>query len=91
MMDTVGNKEARKEIADDQGGRARHGLPGDRLGHPGAWRGGVSDDFPLAYFYAHARTLRIADGPDEVHRFQLGRMELAKYKPARTEAVQAAE
>jgi acyl-CoA dehydrogenase len=42
----------------------------------------VTDDFPLAYFYKIARTLRIVDGPDEVHRFQLGRMELAKHKQA---------
>ena len=38
-----------------------------------------------------SRTLRIVDGPDEVHRNQLGRLELAKYKPARAEAVRAAE
>jgi len=43
----------------------------------------VSDDFGLARMYANARTMRIVDGPDEVHRYQLGRLELAKYKPAR--------
>jgi acyl-CoA dehydrogenase len=42
--------------------------------------GGVSDDFPLAWAYANARTLRLADGPDEVHRAQLGKLELAKYR-----------
>jgi len=41
--------------------------------------GGVSQDFPLAYSYAMARTLRIADGPDEVHCNQIGKLELAKY------------
>jgi acyl-CoA dehydrogenase len=41
--------------------------------------GGVSDDFPLAQMYAGARTLRIADGPDEVHLRTVGRRELAKY------------
>ena len=41
--------------------------------------GGVSDDFGLATAYASARTLRLADGPDEVHRNQIGRMELKRY------------
>ena len=41
--------------------------------------GGVSDDFHLAASYAHARKLRLADGPDEVHRNQIGKLELAKY------------
>ena len=40
---------------------------------------GVSDDYTLAYHYAQARTLRIADGPDEVHRRQIARLELQKY------------
>ncbi len=40
--------------------------------------GGMSDDFPLAYAYAHARSLRLADGPDEVHRNQIGKIELSK-------------
>jgi acyl-CoA dehydrogenase len=40
----------------------------------------VSEDFGLAYAYAHARTLRLADGPDEVHRNQIGRLELRKYE-----------
>ena len=43
--------------------------------------GGVSDDFPLAQMYAGARTLRIADGPDEVHVRSVGRREIAKYMP----------
>ena len=41
--------------------------------------GGMSDDFPLAYAYAGARTLRFADGPDEVHRASLSKLELAKH------------
>jgi acyl-CoA dehydrogenase len=44
--------------------------------HGGA---GVCDDHGLARAYAHARTLRLADGPDEVHRNQVGKIELAKY------------
>ncbi len=42
--------------------------------------GGVSDDFPLAAMWAGLRTLRLADGPDEVHRMQLARRELRKYE-----------
>jgi acyl-CoA dehydrogenase len=45
--------------------------------HGGA---GVSDDFPLAAMYAHARTLRIADGPDEVHLMTVARRELRRYE-----------
>jgi acyl-CoA dehydrogenase len=40
---------------------------------------GVSDDTPLAYMYAGARTIRFADGPDEVHRNQIAKMELEQY------------
>ena len=43
---------------------------------------GVSDDFPLAAAWANARTLRLADGPDEVHRNQIAKLELARYKAA---------
>jgi len=42
----------------------------------------VTDQFGLSYAYAQARTLRLADGPDEVHRAQIGKMELGKYVPA---------
>jgi acyl-CoA dehydrogenase len=44
--------------------------------------GGVSQDFPLASLWAHARTLRLADGPDEVHLNSLGRRELRRHEPA---------
>jgi len=40
---------------------------------------GVCEDFPLAAMYAKARTLRLADGPDEVHRNQIGKLELARH------------
>ena len=66
---------------DDQGRRAEHGAAEviDRAiqAHGG---GGVSDDFGLADAWAMSRTLRLADGPDEVHREQLGKMELRKYR-----------
>ena len=41
---------------------------------------GVSEDFPLTELYAHIRTLRIADGPDEVHRALVAKLELKKYR-----------
>ncbi|HUN51499.1 MAG TPA: acyl-CoA dehydrogenase family protein, partial [Candidatus Sulfotelmatobacter sp.] len=79
MMDTVGNKVARAEIA-----MIKVAVP-NMLCQVIDWAiqahgaGGVSEDFGLANAYAHARTLRIADGPDEVHRNQIGRLELRKY------------
>jgi acyl-CoA dehydrogenase len=42
--------------------------------------GGVSDDFPLASMYAHMRTLRLADGPDEVHKQSIARQELRRHR-----------
>jgi acyl-CoA dehydrogenase len=77
MMDTVGNKVARLEIAMIKvaaPAMACRVIDWAIQAHGG---GGVSDDFPLAYAYAHARTLRLADGPDEVHRNQIARLELA--------------
>jgi acyl-CoA dehydrogenase len=78
MMDTVGNKEARAEIAMIKivaPNVALRVLDRAIQSHGGA---GVSDDFPLAYFWASARTLRLADGPDEVHRASVARLELEK-------------
>ena len=80
MMDTVGNKEARAEIAMIKvvaPNVALNVLDRAIQAHGGA---GVSDDFPLAYFWASARTLRLADGPDEVHRTAVARLELKKYE-----------
>src|SRR5215470_2577919 len=79
MMDTVGNKVARKEIA-----MIKVAAPNMALkvidwaiqAHGGA---GVSDDFFLAGAWAGARTLRLADGPDEVHRNQIGQLELREH------------
>ncbi|MBR7792863.1 acyl-CoA dehydrogenase [Undibacterium sp. FT147W] len=83
MMDTVGNKAAAKEIAMIKvaaPNMACQVIDWAIQAHGG---GGVSDDFGVAYAYAQARTLRLADGPDEVHRNQIGKMELKKYMPAK--------
>jgi acyl-CoA dehydrogenase len=79
MMDTVGNKGAKQAIAE-----IKVAVPNMTLRvveramqlHGG---GGVSQAFPLASMWAHSRTLRFADGPDEVHRRQIGRLELRKH------------
>jgi acyl-CoA dehydrogenase len=79
LMDTVGNKHARTEIAAIKVAAPNVALKViDRAiqVHGG---GGVSDDFPLATMYAHLRTLRLADGPDEVHKRSIARQELRKY------------
>ena len=80
LMDTVGNRHARVEIA-----AIKVAAPDVALRvidraiqvHGG---GGVSDDFPLAYFYAHMRTLRLADGPDEVHKRTIAQRELRRWE-----------
>jgi acyl-CoA dehydrogenase len=77
-MDTVGNKAAKKEIAMIKvfaPNVACKVIDWAIQVHGG---GGVSDDFGLAYAYAHARTLRFADGPDEVHRNQIAKMEIGE-------------
>jgi acyl-CoA dehydrogenase len=79
MMDTVGNKAARAEIAMIKvvaPNMALQVIDWAMQVHGGA---AVSQDFQLAYHYASSRTLRFADGPDEVHRHQIGKLELAKY------------
>jgi acyl-CoA dehydrogenase len=82
LMDTVGNKHARTEIAAIKVAAPNVALKViDRAiqVHGG---GGVSDDFPLATMYAHLRTLRLADGPDEVHKLSIARHELRKLEQA---------
>jgi acyl-CoA dehydrogenase len=84
-MDTYGNQNARIEIA-----AIKVAIPSmackvvDRAiqVHGGA---GVSDDFPLAYMYAGLRTLRLADGPDEVHKLSLASQELRRQRARRKE------
>src|SRR5215813_6511764 len=79
MMDTVGNKAARAEIAMIKVAAPNMALQVIDWAIQAHGGGGVSEDFGLSYAYAHARTLRLADGPDEVHRNQIGRLELAKH------------
>jgi acyl-CoA dehydrogenase len=81
MMDTVGNRAAKAEIA-----MIKVAAPNVTLKvldwaiqmHGG---GGVSDDYPLAALWAGTRTLRFADGPDEVHRDAIAKVELSRYRP----------
>ncbi|HBE82993.1 MAG TPA: acyl-CoA dehydrogenase, partial [Blastocatellia bacterium] len=76
MMDTVGNKAAQKEIAMIKAAVPQMALKViDRAiqVHGG---GGVSQDFPLAAFWTYARSLRLADGPDEVHLESIAKMEI---------------
>lgn len=80
MMDTVGNKAAQAEIAMIKvvaPNVAQKVIDRAIQVHGAA---GVSADFPLAYMWATIRTLRLADGPDEVHRRAVGRIELRKYE-----------
>jgi acyl-CoA dehydrogenase len=86
LMDEVGNQHARIEISG-----IKFAVPEICLKivdraiqvHGG---GGVSDDFPLAAMYAHLRTLRLADGPDEVHKLSLARQELRRQRDRRKAA-----
>jgi acyl-CoA dehydrogenase len=81
MMDTVGNRGAKKEIAMIKvaaPNMASKVIDWAIQMHGG---GGVSEDFPLAAAYAGVRTLRFADGPDEVHREQIGKLELGLHRP----------
>ncbi|MGB6055177.1 MAG: acyl-CoA dehydrogenase family protein [Burkholderiaceae bacterium] len=81
MMDTVGNKHAKSEIAMIKvlaPNVTQKVLDWAIQAHGG---GGVSDDFPLAAQWAGNRTLRLADGPDEVHRNAIAKLELARHMP----------
>ena len=85
-MDTVGNKVARQEIAMIKvvaPNMACQVIDWALQLHGG---GGVSEDFMLAYAYSRARITRIADGPDEVHRNQIAKLELGKYLNAEEKA-----
>lgn len=80
MMDTVGNKAAAKEIAMIKVSAPNMACTVIDWAIQAHGAAGVSNDFGLAYAYAHARTLRLADGPDEVHRNQIAKIELQRYK-----------
>jgi acyl-CoA dehydrogenase len=83
LMDTVGNRHAQVEISAIKVAApavAKYVIDRAIQAHGG---GGVSQDFPLAQFYAQARLLQLADGPDEVHKMSVARRELRKYDRSR--------
>ena len=79
LMDTVGNKAARAAIAMIKVAAADAACQVVDWAIQAHGAAGLSEDFHLANEYSHARAIRIADGPDEVHRNQIGRLELEKY------------
>ncbi len=79
MMDTVGNKMAKSEIAMIKVIAPNIALEIIDMAIQAHGAGGLSEDFSLAYAYANQRTLRLADGPDEVHRVAVAKLELAKH------------
>jgi acyl-CoA dehydrogenase len=81
MMDTVGNRAARQQIAMIKVAAPKMACQVIDWAIQVHGAGGVCDDFILAAAYAGTRTLRLADGPDEVHREQIGKLELGRYRP----------
>lgn len=80
MMDTAGNKVAKTEIAMIKVVAPSMALKVIDRAIQAFGAAGVSEDVPLAALWANARTLRLADGPDEVHRAQIAKLELKKYQ-----------
>ena len=78
LMDTMGNKAARGEIAMIKVVVPRTTLRVLDRAIQAHGAAGVCDDFPLAGAWAHARTIRLADGPDEVHREAIAKLELKR-------------
>ena len=83
LMDTVGNKGARFEISAIKVVAARTATTVIDRAIQTFGGAGVSQDWPLADMYTHARTLHLVDGPDEVHLQQIARRELRRHEPAR--------
>ena len=79
LMDTVGNKQARAYIAMIKIAAADAACQVTDWAIQAHGAAGLCEDFELAQAYAHARSIRLADGPDEVHRNQIGKLELARY------------
>ncbi len=79
MMDTVGNKVARQEIAMIKVAAPNMACKVIDWAIQAFGGAGITGDYGLSYAYATARLLRIADGPDEVHRNQIARLELKAY------------
>ncbi len=79
LMDTVGNKHARMEISAIKVAAPNVALRVVDRAIQVCGGAGVSDDFPLAMMYAHLRTLRLADGPDEIHKRTMARAELRRF------------
>jgi acyl-CoA dehydrogenase len=80
LMDTVGNKGARVEVSAIKVAVPNMALRVVDRAIQAHGAGGIGPDFPLSSMWAHLRTLRLADGPDEVHRTQLARRELRRYE-----------
>jgi acyl-CoA dehydrogenase len=89
MMDTVGKKHAQTEIAAIKVVAARVATTVIDRAIQLFGGAGVTDDWPLAAMYTHARTLHLVDGPDEVHLRQIARRELGKYAHLRPEGHEA--
>jgi acyl-CoA dehydrogenase len=81
LMDTVGNKAAATDISGIKVAAPNVALKVVDRAIQVHGAGGVSQDFKLASMYAHMRTLRIADGPDEVHKMTIARREIRKHDP----------
>jgi acyl-CoA dehydrogenase len=79
-MDTVGNKVARAEIAEIKVAAPEMACQVIDWAIQAFGGAGMTDDYGLAYAYATARVLRLADGPDEVHRNQIARLELRRHQ-----------
>jgi alkylation response protein AidB-like acyl-CoA dehydrogenase len=91
MMDTVGNKEARQEIAMIKVAAPNMALQviDDAMQAHGG--GAMSQAFKLSYMWSRMRALRFADGPDEVHRQQIARLELRRQVDWPPRAAKAAQ